>query len=59
MCRPCLDWSERCPHLAGRLGAVLQERLFGLGWIERSSGRAVIVTYAGRLRLSQTFGLDF
>src|SRR5262249_13525823 len=21
LCRPCLDWSERRPHLAGRLGA--------------------------------------
>lgn len=59
LCRPCLDWSERRPHLGGRLGAALQERLFGLGWVERSSGRAVIVTSAGRLGLSQTFGLDF
>ena len=59
LCRPCLDWSERRPHLAGRLGAALQERLFGLGWVERSFGRAVIVTGAGRLGLSQTFGLDF
>ena len=59
LCRPCLDWSERRPHLAGRLGAALQERLFGLGWLERSSGRAVVVTSVGRLGLSQTFGLDF
>ena len=22
-CRPCLDWSERRPHIAGRLGAAL------------------------------------
>ena len=59
LCRPCLDWSERRPHLAGCVGAALQERLFGLSWVERSSGRAVIVTCAGRLGLSQTFGLDF
>ena len=25
-CRPCLDWSERRPHLAGRLGAALCRR---------------------------------
>ncbi len=59
LCRPCLDWSERRPHLGGRLGALLQERLFGLDWIERSSGRAVVVTSVGRLGLSQTFSLDF
>lgn len=59
LCRPCLDWSERRPHLGGRLGAALQERLFGLDWVERSSARTVIVTSAGRLGLSQTFGLDF
>src|SRR5262249_41476235 len=23
LCRPCLDWSERRPHLAGQLGAAL------------------------------------
>jgi DNA-binding transcriptional ArsR family regulator len=59
LCRPCLDWSERRLHLAGRLGAALQARLFGLGWIERLSGRAVMVTPAGRHGLLQTFGLDF
>jgi len=25
LCRPCLDWSERRPHLAGTLGAALLE----------------------------------
>lgn len=59
LCRPCLDWSERRPHIAGRLGAALQERMFALRWIERLSGRAVMVTPAGRPGLLQTFGLDF
>jgi hypothetical protein len=59
LCRPCLDWSERRPHLGGRLGAALQARMFGLGWIERLAGRAVIVTPAGRHGLLQAFGLDF
>ena len=27
-CRPCIDWSERRPHLAGALGAALAEPLF-------------------------------
>ena len=59
LCRPCLDWSERRPHLGGRLGAALQARMFGLGWIEPLAGRAVIVTPAGRHGLLQAFGLDF
>ena len=30
-CRPCLDWSERRPHLAGAVGAALAHRCFELG----------------------------
>ena len=29
-CRPCIDWSERRPHLAGALGAALATRFFDL-----------------------------
>src|SRR4051794_36802712 len=48
-CRPCLDWSERVPHIGGTLGAALASRCFALGWIERIAGnRAVSVTPAGR-----------
>lgn len=47
-CRPCLDWSERRPHLAGALGASLCARSFDQGWIRRLDGtRAVTVTPAG------------
>src|SRR6185295_15570512 len=28
LCRPCLDWSERRPHLAGAVGAALCARSF-------------------------------
>src|SRR5579859_7576244 len=34
-CRPCLDFTERRPHLAGALGAALATRCFELGWIAR------------------------
>ena len=30
-CRPCLDWSERRPHIAGKLGAALLERALAIG----------------------------
>lgn len=57
-CRPCLDWSERRPHIAGALGASLAERCFDLGWIGRvKDSRAVAITPAGRKGLEQTFGI--
>lgn len=58
MCRTCLDWSERRPHLAGRLGAALCRRLLELGWIERArDSRAVAVTPAGRRGSAETFAI--
>lgn len=57
-CRPCLDWSERRPHLAGTLGAALCRRCEDLGWIARVRGsRAVSVTPAGRRGFAEAFGL--
>jgi DNA-binding transcriptional ArsR family regulator len=57
-CRPCLDWTERRPHLGGSVGALLAQRCFDLGWLERMrEGRALTVTKAGRRGLSETFGI--
>ena len=57
-CRPCLDWSERRPHLAGRVGAALACRCFDLGWIARQRDtRAVAITLAGRDGFRETFGI--
>jgi DNA-binding transcriptional ArsR family regulator len=57
--KPCNDWSERRPHLAGRLGVALTKCLFELGWIERTRrARAVRVTPAGRRELRERLGLD-
>jgi DNA-binding transcriptional ArsR family regulator len=57
-CRPCLDWSERRPHLAGALGAALCQRCLELGWMRRmANSRALNVTPAGRLGLREVFGL--
>lgn len=60
LCRTCLDWSERRPHLAGRLGAALCARCFALGWIEPTrDSRAVAVTDAGKRGFAEAFGLAF
>lgn len=57
-CRPCLDWSERVPHIGGTLGAALAARCFVLGWIERIPGsRAISVTPAGRHGFAERFGI--
>ena len=56
--RPCLDWTERRPHLAGALGAAIAARVFELGWIERADAtRAVRVTDDGAEGLRQSFAL--
>ena len=57
-CRPCLDWSERRPHIAGALGAALCTACFAQGWIRRIEGtRAVAVTPIGRMALDRAFDL--
>ena len=54
---PCLDWTQRRPHLNGSLGAAITARLLDLGWIERGPHRrAVQVSPAGRRGLADTFG---
>jgi len=47
-CRPCLDWSERRPHIAGALGAQLADRCLALDWVQRrKDSRALIITRQG------------
>jgi DNA-binding transcriptional ArsR family regulator len=58
-CRPCLDWTERRPHLGGSIGAALAQRCFDLGWLERMrESRALKITKVGQRGLSETFGLS-
>jgi len=57
-CKPCLDWSERRPHLAGTIGAGLAARTFELGWIERiKDSRAVAITEVGCRGFREVFGV--
>jgi hypothetical protein len=58
-CRPCLDWTERRPHIGGAVGAALAQRCFDLRWVERvRDGRALTITPAGRRGLLETFKLS-
>jgi DNA-binding transcriptional ArsR family regulator len=57
LCRTCLDWSERRPHLAGRLGTALLERLLERQWIARVSGtRTLRITSVGERGFTTSFG---
>lgn len=59
LCRTCLDWSERRPHIAGKLGAALLDRLLELKWVKRvPDSRALHVTAAGQRGLATTFALS-
>ena len=59
LCRSCLDWTERRPHIGGAVGAALTERWLALGWIERAKdSRAVAITQAGHDGFADTFGIS-
>jgi DNA-binding transcriptional ArsR family regulator len=58
LCRPCLDWSERRPHIAGSIGAALCAHSFEEGWISRLNGtRAVAITPKGQRIFREQFGV--
>lgn len=59
ICRPCLDWSERRPHLAGVLGAAICAHALDRGWVRRRAGtRALEITPAGKTGFRQAFGVE-
>lgn len=56
--RPCLDWTERRPHLAGAVGAAICRHAFEAGWLSRiGTTRAVKLTDTGRTALARHLGL--
>lgn len=42
VCLPCLDWSERRLHVAGRLGALICAHALERGWLVRSADSRAI-----------------
>ncbi|MBJ7312143.1 ArsR/SmtB family transcription factor [Rugamonas sp. CCM 8940] len=53
---PCLDWSERRPHIGGALGAALLQLALRRGWVERElDSRALTVAAKGQRQLLAAF----
>ena len=50
LCRPCLDWSARQSHLAGKLGRAMLARMEQAGWLSRvPDSRLIRFTQGGRV----------
>jgi DNA-binding transcriptional ArsR family regulator len=57
-CRPCLDWSERRPHVAGAVGQAICRHCLDRGWVRRIPGsRALAITPKGTLGLRRAYGI--
>lgn len=55
---PCLDWSERKPHLGGALGAAVLQLALAQGWVEQDlDSRALSVSPRGRRGMAKAFGM--
>lgn len=56
---PCLDWSQRCAHIGGTLGAALLEHMVRDKWLVRAlDSRALTVTPKGFKRLASVFDIQ-
>lgn len=57
LCRACLDWSERRPHLGGRLGRAILDHAVARRWVRPSTeGRALAITPPGLAALRRWSG---
>jgi hypothetical protein len=57
---PCLDWSERRPHIGGALGAALLDAVLKKRWIVQDlDSRALSVTKKGRREAGYFFNTAF
>jgi len=59
LARPCMDWTERRPHLAGNLGMHLRDCFISNAWVTRHArDRSLRLTERGRREMERLFGLD-
>lgn len=56
--RPCLDWSERRPHIAGSLATALLDKMLLEDWLRKTKdSRALIVTAKGKKEFQSRLGI--
>ena len=56
LARPCLDWSERRPHLAGRIATALLNHMLHEKWARRDSDTRILrFTPAGERKFAEAF----
>ena len=59
LCRPCLDWSERRFHIAGKLGAAMCRRFLEQRWVRRLDDTCALeVSAVGAAGLREIFGVE-
>lgn len=57
--RPCLDWSERKPHIAGSIAAALLNTMLQQDWMRRAkNSRALLITAKGQKKLREHFNIN-
>lgn len=57
--RPCLDWSERRPHMAGSLAAALLDKMLLEDWLRKTKdSRALVITAKGKKELQKRFKIS-
>jgi DNA-binding transcriptional ArsR family regulator len=56
---PCLDWSERQPHIGGALGAALLGLALRKRWVQRElDSRCLEITGRGRREMRDKLGIE-
>ena len=56
ICKECLDWSARRPHLAGALGRALLKHFLDAGWASRvECSRVILFSPVGNAALKKKF----
>jgi DNA-binding transcriptional ArsR family regulator len=60
LARACLDWSERIPHVAGRVGAALGSLALASHWFVRvRNSRTLRLTARGKTALARELAVTF
>lgn len=56
--RPCLDWSERRPHLAGSLAKSILNKMIAEDWMRKiKDSRTLLITSKGQSNLYDLLGV--